>query len=59
MASAVGAGALAFSTTLSVMGPGQPFRMLAHNGEINTIKGNRFWMSARESSFVSDVFRRD
>ena len=31
----------------------QPFRMLAHNGEINTVKGNRFWMSARESTFVS------
>ncbi|MGL4292384.1 MAG: glutamate synthase large subunit [Bacteroidales bacterium] len=27
----------------------QPFRLLAHNGEINTIKGNRRWMEARES----------
>jgi glutamate synthase (NADPH) large chain len=27
----------------------QPFRMLAHNGEINTIRGNRGWMKARES----------
>ena len=27
----------------------QPFRMVAHNGEINTIKGNRFWMEARQS----------
>lgn len=27
----------------------QPFRMLAHNGEINTIRGNRTWMAARES----------
>jgi glutamate synthase (NADPH) large chain len=27
----------------------QPFRLLGHNGEINTIKGNRFWMQARES----------
>ena len=34
----------------------QPFRMLAHNGEINTIKGNRFWMQARESAFESDLF---
>ena len=34
----------------------QPFRILAHNGEINTIKGNRFWMSARESLFESEVF---
>ncbi|MBN2402232.1 MAG: glutamate synthase large subunit [Spirochaetes bacterium] len=34
----------------------QPFRLLAHNGEINTIKGNRFWMQARESFFESDPF---
>jgi glutamate synthase (NADPH/NADH) large chain len=34
----------------------QPFRMVAHNGEINTIKGNRFWMQARESAFVSELF---
>ena len=27
----------------------QPFRMLAHNGEINTIRGNRGWMKAREN----------
>ncbi|MDR2245313.1 MAG: glutamate synthase large subunit [Treponema sp.] len=27
----------------------QPFRIVAHNGEINTIKGNRFWMAAREA----------
>lgn len=33
----------------------QPFRLLAHNGEINTIKGNRFWMQARESILKSDV----
>jgi len=26
----------------------QPFRLLGHNGEINTIRGNRFWMEARE-----------
>jgi glutamate synthase (NADPH/NADH) large chain len=29
--------------------------MLAHNGEINTVKGNRFWMQARESLLKSDV----
>ncbi|MDR0601411.1 MAG: glutamate synthase subunit alpha, partial [Treponema sp.] len=29
----------------------QPFRMVAHNGEINTIRGNRFWMEAREALF--------
>ncbi|MDR1868089.1 MAG: glutamate synthase large subunit [Treponema sp.] len=28
----------------------QPFRLIAHNGEINTIKGNRFWMQAREQT---------
>ena len=32
----------------------QPFRVLGHNGEINTIKGNRFWMEARESILTSD-----
>ena len=32
----------------------QPFRLLGHNGEINTIRGNRLWMSARESVFKSD-----
>jgi glutamate synthase (NADPH/NADH) large chain len=34
----------------------QPFRMLAHNGEINTIKGNRFWMAAREALFSHPRF---
>ena len=33
----------------------QPFRMLAHNGEINTVKGNRLWMEARESLLKSDI----
>ena len=32
----------------------QPFRMLAHNGEINTIRGNRQWMESRESVLKSD-----
>ena len=34
----------------------QPFRFLAHNGEINTVKGNRTWMTARESIMKSDLF---
>jgi glutamate synthase (NADPH/NADH) large chain len=34
----------------------QPFRYIAHNGEINTIKGNRLWMHARESLLESDLF---
>lgn len=37
----------------------QPFRFLAHNGEINTIKGNRLWMTARESIMKSDLFGED
>ncbi len=37
----------------------QPFRIVAHNGEINTIKGNRLWMQAREALMKSDVFGGD
>lgn len=33
----------------------QPFRLIAHNGEINTIQGNRNWMSAREGCLRSDL----
>ena len=37
----------------------QPFRMIAHNGEINTIKGNRMWMHTRESvlkpEFINNI----
>ena len=33
----------------------QPFRLLAHNGEINTIRGNRGWMKARESVLGSEA----
>ncbi|GEA80498.1 glutamate synthase large subunit [Cellulomonas uda] len=32
----------------------QPFRMIAHNGEINTVRGNRNWMAAREGMLASD-----
>jgi len=31
-----------------------PFRMIAHNGEINTVKGNRNWMAARQSQLASE-----
>jgi len=34
----------------------QPFRYIAHNGEINTIRGNMNWMHAREALFKSDLF---
>ncbi|MFD5031228.1 glutamate synthase large subunit [Streptomyces sp. NPDC058220] len=33
-----------------------PYRFVAHNGEINTVKGNRNWMRARESQLGSDLF---
>ncbi|MCU1280119.1 MAG: gltB1, partial [bacterium] len=33
-----------------------PFRLISHNGEINTLSGNRAWMEARESMLKSDVF---
>ena len=43
-----------FSTnTFPTWSLAQPFRMLAHNGEINTIRGNRGWMEARESVLSS------
>ena len=36
-----------------------PYRLIAHNGEINTVKGNRNWMQARESQLASDVIPGD
>ena len=33
-----------------------PFRMLCHNGEINTVRGNRNWLSSRESDFSSAIW---
>ncbi len=44
-----------FSTnTFPTWGLAQPFRLLAHNGEINTIRGNRAWMEAREAVLSND-----
>ncbi len=37
----------------------QPFRMLAHNGEINTLKGNRNWMKSHEIRMAAEVFGED
>jgi glutamate synthase domain-containing protein 2/glutamate synthase domain-containing protein 3/glutamate synthase domain-containing protein 1 len=37
----------------------QPFRVLCHNGEINTVRGNAAWMFAREQLFDSQVFGED
>ncbi len=36
-----------------------PYRMIAHNGEINTLRGNVNWMSARESQLASELFGDD
>ncbi|WP_353508694.1 glutamate synthase large subunit [Intrasporangium sp.] len=36
-----------------------PYRFIAHNGEINTVKGNRNWMRARESLLTSDIIPGD
>jgi len=45
-----------FSTnTLPRWSLAQPFRMLAHNGEINTIEGNRSWAKARRNKFQSPL----
>ena len=46
-----------FSTnTLGSWKLAHPYRMLAHNGEINTVRGNRNWMQARERSIASPLF---
>ncbi len=46
-----------FSTnTVPMWKLAQPFRMLCHNGEINTIKANRSWMTAREGMMASRHF---
>jgi glutamate synthase (NADPH/NADH) large chain len=37
----------------------QPCRMMSHNGEINTVKGNRNWASARQGLMQSDIFKDD
>ena len=49
-----------FSTNTFPAWPlGQPFRMLCHNGEINTVRGNRNWMASREEFFSSDLWGDD
>ena len=57
MASALAVVHSRFSTnTFPAWELAHPFRMIAHNGEINTVKGNRNWMRAREALLAS---RRD
>ena len=49
-----------FSTnTFPSWGLAHPYRMLAHNGEINTLRGNVNWMRARESQLASELFGDD
>jgi len=49
-----------FSTnTLPTWPLAHPFRTLAHNGEINTVRGNVNWMRSREALFESPLFSRD
>ncbi|NDE72058.1 MAG: glutamate synthase subunit alpha, partial [Actinobacteria bacterium] len=36
-----------------------PYRFIAHNGEINTVRGNRNWMAAREALLASDLIPGD
>ena len=57
MVSAFGLVHSRFSTnTLGSWKLAHPYRMLAHNGEINTVRGNRNWMQARERSIESPLF---
>jgi glutamate synthase (NADPH/NADH) large chain/glutamate synthase (ferredoxin) len=44
------------TNTFPTWGLAQPFRMLAHNGEINTIQGNRVWTQAREAEMGADCW---
>ena len=44
------------TNTFPSWGRAQPMRMIAHNGEINTIRGNKNWMVAREAMFESGLF---
>jgi glutamate synthase domain-containing protein 2/glutamate synthase domain-containing protein 1/glutamate synthase domain-containing protein 3 len=49
-----------FSTnTLGKWKLAHPYRMICHNGEINTLRGNINWMTAREESLSSDLFGDD
>ncbi len=49
-----------FSTnTFPTWSLAHPYRMVAHNGEINTLRGNVNWMAARQASVSSDLFGKD
>ncbi|MFB6259728.1 MAG: glutamate synthase subunit alpha, partial [Thiohalorhabdaceae bacterium] len=49
-----------FSTNTHPTWPlAQPFRMIAHNGEINTVQGNHYMLRAREAAMASETFGED
>src|SRR5690242_6299124 len=49
-----------FSTnTFPTWSLAHPYRMIAHNGEINTLRGNNNWMAARQASVSSELFGAD
>ncbi len=49
-----------FSTnTFPTWSLAHPYRMICHNGEINTLRGNNNWMAARQASVSSDLFGDD
>ena len=59
-ASALGLVHSRFSTNTFPSWPlAHPYRLIAHNGEINTVKGNRNWMRAREAMLSSDLIPGD
>jgi glutamate synthase (NADPH/NADH) large chain len=59
-ASALGVVHSRFSTNTFPSWPlAHPYRFVAHNGEINTVMGNRNWMRARESQLASDLLPGD
>ncbi|MDX6766008.1 MAG: glutamate synthase large subunit [Candidatus Methylacidiphilales bacterium] len=47
------------TNTFPTWGLAHPFRMLAHNGEINTVRGNRNWVTAREADLSSPIWGND
>ena len=59
-ASAIGLVHSRFSTNTFPSWPlAHPYRYIAHNGEINTVKGNRNWMKTRESQLATDLISGD
>jgi glutamate synthase (NADPH/NADH) large chain len=60
LASAIGVVHSRFSTNTFPSWPlAHPYRYIAHNGEINTVQGNRNWMRAREALLSSDLIPGD